>query len=94
LDLLEQFVYLGEQSSVEVAERFLEAVEKTCALLSGQPQAGRPHDAGLPRLARLRCFPVKGFENYLIFYIQRRSGIEIIRVLHAARDIENILKEE
>ena len=29
LDLLEQFVYFGEQASVEVAERYLAAVDAT-----------------------------------------------------------------
>jgi len=30
LDLLEQFVYLGEKASVQLAERYLAAVEETC----------------------------------------------------------------
>ena len=34
LDLLEQFVYLGEQAGVGVAERYFAAVEETCALLA------------------------------------------------------------
>jgi plasmid stabilization system protein ParE len=42
LDLLEQFVYLGEQAGVELAERYLEAVVRTCATLSRQPGAGSP----------------------------------------------------
>lgn len=94
LDLLEQFVYFGEQASVDVGERYFEAFDKTCAMLLHQPQAGMLYDAGVSRLARLRRFPVKGFENYLIFYIPRRDGIEIVRVLHRARDIGEILSEE
>jgi len=94
LDLLEQFVYFGEQGSVEVAERYFEAFDKTCALLMQHPHAGKPYDAGVSRLARLRRFLVKDFENYLIFYIPRRSGIEIVRVLHAARDVGGVLAEE
>src|SRR5438309_269259 len=31
LDLLEQFVYFGEHGGVELAERYLSAVETTCA---------------------------------------------------------------
>jgi len=31
LDVLEQFVYLAEQESVQLAERYLAAVECTCA---------------------------------------------------------------
>jgi toxin ParE1/3/4 len=94
LDLLEQFVYFGEQADVDVGERYFEAFDKTCALLVQHPHAGKPYDAGVSRLARLRRFPVKDFESYIIFYIPRRSGIEIVRVLHAARDIETVLAEE
>lgn len=44
LDLLEQFVYFGEEAGVDVAERYFEAVGKTCALLAQQPQAGVAYD--------------------------------------------------
>jgi toxin ParE1/3/4 len=33
-------------------------------------------------------WPIKGFANYLIFYRMRSNSIEIVRVLHGARDIE------
>ena len=38
--------------------------------------------------------PVKGFENHLIFYLSHSGGIDVIRVIHGARDIENILKAD
>jgi plasmid stabilization system protein ParE len=42
LDLLEQFVYLGERSRVEVAERYFAAVEETCVQLVTTLKAERP----------------------------------------------------
>jgi hypothetical protein len=36
--------------------------------------------------------PVKGFEQYLIFYRPVPEGIELIRVYHAARDIDEIIR--
>jgi hypothetical protein len=36
-------------------------------------------------------WPVKGFENWLIFYQARRNGVEIVHVFHGARDIESLL---
>jgi len=52
LDLLEQFVYLGEQASVEVAERLLRGLSKKHAfLLVTQPQIGTPYDSGIEKLA-------------------------------------------
>jgi toxin ParE1/3/4 len=94
LDLLEQFVYLGEQAGVDVAEPYFDAVAKTCALLAQQPQAGGAYDSGITRLAGLRRFRVKGFEQYLIFYAVGRRSIDVVRVLHGARDIDNIQAEE
>ena len=91
---MEQFVYLGEQTSVEMAERYFAAIEETCALLINQPRSGTPYDSGIARLAGLRGVPVKGFGNHLLFYIPRSGGIDVVRVLHAARDIESVFDGE
>jgi hypothetical protein len=37
LDLLEKFVYFGEQAGVDVAERYFSALDATCVLLVKQP---------------------------------------------------------
>ena len=41
-------------------------------------------------LADVRMWHVVGFPNHLIFYRPTESGIEVIRVLHAKRDIESL----
>jgi toxin ParE1/3/4 len=46
------------------------------------------------RLSTLRQWPIRGFENYLIFYLPTEAGIDVLRVLHGARDIDRILREE
>lgn len=94
LDLLEQFVYIAEESDVTIAQRYLKAVAETCSLLKRHPEAGSPYDSGIPGLGGLRRFRVKGFEKYLVFYVSRRRGIDVIRVLHGARDIGSVLMEE
>ncbi|MGH9753344.1 MAG: type II toxin-antitoxin system RelE/ParE family toxin, partial [Blastocatellia bacterium] len=33
-------------------------------------------------------WPVKGFDKYRIYYRPRGDTIEILRILHAARDLE------
>jgi len=43
-----------------------------------------------PELEGLRSFRVEGFENHFVFYLPRESGIEVVRVLHGARDLEAI----
>jgi plasmid stabilization system protein ParE len=54
VDLFEQFVYFGEEESIELAERYFIAVDETCALLVKQPRIGGPYDSGIPELAGLR----------------------------------------
>ena len=39
----------------------------------------------------LRSFPVG---RYVVFYLPCPDGIDIVRVLHGARDIETVLQSE
>jgi toxin ParE1/3/4 len=94
LDLGEQFLYLADQATTEVAERYFAAVDETCARLAKQPRSGTPYDAGLARLEGMRRAPVTRFTAYLVFYLPRAGGIDVIRVLHGAQDIEHLFAEE
>jgi toxin ParE1/3/4 len=58
------------------------------------PGIGSPQSFENPMLAGVRRWPVEGFENYLIFYRTDDEHVEIIRVLHGARDIEAVLQGE
>jgi len=42
----------------------------------------------------VRMIAVKGFKNYLLFYLEQETSIDIIRVLHGARDIPEALQLE
>lgn len=46
-----------------------------------------------PRLVDVRQQAIKGFKRYLVFYRVTDTGVEILRVIHSARDIEAILDE-
>jgi toxin ParE1/3/4 len=94
LDLLEQFVYFGEQAGVELAERYFAAIDETCLQLVKHPHSGTLYDSGIARLAGMRRVPVKGFANYLVFYRPHENGIDVIRVLHGARDIDTLFAQE
>jgi hypothetical protein len=47
-----------------------------------------------PALKGLRFWPVKGFEDFLIFYLMQADTLRVIRILHGKRDIDRILKKE
>jgi toxin ParE1/3/4 len=80
LDLIEIGLYIAYDNPA-AADRLLEAIDETCRLLSSRPELGRKR----PDLApEVRSFPVRG---HVIFYRCVAEGIQILRVLHGARDI-------
>jgi toxin ParE1/3/4 len=72
------------------AARFTDAVRATEEVLLAAPGIGSSRDYGNPALAGMRFHLVKGFRKYLVFYITRSDGIEVVRVLHGARDLPAI----
>lgn len=55
---------------------------------------GSPYIVKNPRLEGLRKWGVKGFENYLIFYLVSEDLLTVLRVIYATRDIPTILEQE
>lgn len=92
--MLEQFVYFGEAGSVDLAERFADAVAATCELLAKWPGSGEAYEAPPDRMRGLRLFPVQEFEKYLLFYLPSGEGIEVVRVLHQARDVASVFEAD
>jgi toxin ParE1/3/4 len=91
-DLDEQAEYIASERSIEVALKFYAAVEETLALILAHPRMGAARRFGNPLLAGLRTCVVKGYEKHLVFYRPAKGGIEVIRVLHGARDIERLFE--
>ena len=83
-----------EKVSPEVGHRFLVAAHETFAILATQPDMGWHFRTKHPRLQALRVFRIAGFERMLVLYLPDSSGVEIIRVIHASRDLVKILRRE
>lgn len=81
------------QDNLEAAMRFYDAVDQTYQELSAYPERWPSYKLEHPRLAHLRKRAVAGFRNYLVFYHLDHEMVEIIRVLHGARDLPAILQE-
>ena len=92
-DIDEQFAYLAKQASLDVALRFLDATHKAFQTLAQMPEMGVKRDFRNPMLKGLRMWPIKGFQHYFVFYRPIDNGIDVIRVLHVARDIESLLDQ-
>jgi toxin ParE1/3/4 len=91
-DLDEQAEYLAVHQNLELGLRFYRAAEETFNLLAGQPQMGKPAECRSPLLAGMRMFPLKGFPRHLVFYRPLDHGIEVVCILHGAREIEGLFE--
>ena len=80
-DLADIWDYIAEDSQAR-ADAFIDSIDMKINELAGSPHAGRSRMELLPGLL---SFP---FGRYMIFYLSIPDGIEIVRVLHSARDIE------
>jgi toxin ParE1/3/4 len=86
-DILQILDYLTREASEESVKKFLSLFEKKCLTLAEFPEMGRNrHEL----LINLKSFPI---QKYTLFYIQIKNGIEILRVLHNSRDIEQVFEE-
>jgi len=78
----------------DAATRFLGVVKGCFSMLAGFPLAGTRRPGRDPRLANLRCWPIGGrFKNHLILYLPTESGVEILRVVHGARDVDTLIDD-
>lgn len=87
MDLEGIWHYLAENQSEDRAESYLLKLELQLELLLTQPMMGRSAEEIRPGLRR---FP---FQNHVVFYQPIQGGIEIIRVLHQAQDIDRAFQE-
>lgn len=92
-DLIEQADFIA-QDNLEAALRFLEAAENTFGQLARLPLVGRSRKVKSRIFANVRQFPISGFEKHLVFYRPIKGGIEVLRVLHSARDLNRILDND
>jgi toxin ParE1/3/4 len=91
---LEECAEYIRRDNPRAALRFLRAARTTMDRLLAMPEMGSLYESDEPELADVRRFPVSRFRNYLIFYRPTTMGIEVLRILHGARDIERILLGE
>ena len=83
-DLLEAWLFIAEEN-LDAADRVLDTIEQEAKTLATQPLMGRNR----PDLAEgIRSWPTS--TPYILFYLAEPDGITVVRVLHHARDIQNV----
>ena len=91
-DVDEQIDYYFSRQSVETAFRFLDAVKESIRQIVTTPGIGGHYEGAPTSIQGLRVCRVKGFKNHLIFYRIREDSIEVVRVVHGARDLDEVLR--
>lgn len=93
-DIIRQFRYYLLEDAFEAATRFLDGVDESIEAIRQRPHIGAPKQFKNPILSGLRSWPVRGFDDILIFYVVEPDAIRVVRVLPGRRDIKKILEKE
>jgi toxin ParE1/3/4 len=91
IDLNRHYDYIA-QGNPEAALQFFDAARQTFGDLARMSGMGSSYISPNARLKNLQKWRVKGFRAFLIFYRTQKDTIEILRILSAAQDIEEIIK--
>ena len=86
-DILEIWDYIADDS-LTAADRWVDHLDEQFRVLATQPSMGRARDELAPDV---RSFP---FGRYVIFYMPLDDGIDVVRVLHGARDVDAVFNPE
>ena len=88
-DLVSVWVYLAENGSEDIADRFIDQLQEACVNLAQMPTIGKSQDhirEGLKRHV---------YRNYSIYYdIAGQSHVIIRRFWHQSRDLESFILDE
>ena len=90
-DLDAAVAFLLQESAPAAARRLLDEFVIALRRIAGRPGIGSPRYAHL--LQGLRFWKLRR-HPYLVFYIRQPDFVDVLRVLHAARDIPAALRED
>jgi toxin ParE1/3/4 len=80
-DRLDIWLYIAEDSQ-SAADRLIDRILEIGTMLADYPEAGRQR----PELGTdVRSYPI---DSYIVYYVVAPGRIEVLRVLHAARDVK------
>ena len=86
-DILEIWDYIADDS-LAAADRWVDHLDEQFRLLAAQPMMGHAREE---LASGVRSFP---FGRYVVFDMPLHDGIDVVRVLHGARDIDAVFNPE
>lgn len=84
-DIMRQVERYAAQALPAIARRFAAAAQTAIETAIETPAAGQPHAA----MPGLHTRPIKGFTDFVLFYLMDPDRPTVLRVLHTKRDIEH-----
>lgn len=88
-DLFDIWSYIA-RDNLDAADRVEKAVFRACELLAASPLIGRVRKDVTHR--RLRFWNVHPYSNYTIIYDPVEKPLQIVRIIHAAQDLSDVLR--
>jgi toxin ParE1/3/4 len=85
VDLDEICDYLGNYS-VKAAGKLFDRIRQRAKVIASFPDTGKSYEDLIPGL---RGFIV---DNYIVFYVRKGDGIEILRVISGYRDLRSVFE--
>lgn len=83
-DLLEIWLFIA-RDDVAAADRVIESIEDRCRLLADHPELGQARPEIGPEARAVTV------GNYLVLYRLSKERVEIVRVVHGARQLGGLL---
>jgi toxin ParE1/3/4 len=93
-DLAEIAEFIRRQSGAARAVRFLRSAEETIQRLASMPGLGARYEPGRPIPVEIRFLPITRHRSFLVFYRIVPDGVEILRIIHGARDLDRLIAAE
>jgi toxin ParE1/3/4 len=91
-DVLEQVGWYSDKQLYDIADRFKFASSGAISAVMQTPDAGAPKAVSNPQLVGLRTWPLRGFDDFRVYYLLRSDLLIVVRILHGKRDIGKILQ--
>jgi len=89
---LEQSEWYERQSGSKLANRWDKAVTSTLLRVLQNPHSGPLCSFKSEELRDIRRIAIAGFPKHLLFYQSNEQELLILRIVHGARDLENLFK--
>ena len=68
------------------------AIEESFQVIAEHPRIGAMCEIDEDRFRDYRFWPIRKYTDYLVIYRPIPDGVEIVRVIHGARDIGRVLR--